>query len=73
MEQNPHVLVVDDDPDILTALRLLLRKSGFEVLCNDPFETKSNVTRRNLARSLREMSDDDLSTSTAFVVAVPAA
>lgn len=31
MSANPHIIVVDDDPDILTAARLLLRKAGFDV------------------------------------------
>ena len=30
LTDNPHVLVVDDDPDILTAARLMLRRKGFE-------------------------------------------
>ena len=32
MNDRPRVLVVDDEPQILRALRIILREAGFEVL-----------------------------------------
>jgi two-component system, OmpR family, KDP operon response regulator KdpE len=32
MSDRPRVLVVDDEPQILRALRIILRDAGFEVL-----------------------------------------
>ena len=32
MNDRPRVLVVDDEPQILRALRIILRDAGFEVL-----------------------------------------
>jgi hypothetical protein len=49
----------------------MLKKTGFKVVCDDPNRSDSGIDRKSLARSLRNTTDDDLVTSTAFIVAIP--
>jgi hypothetical protein len=60
LNRQPHSVHLD-----------LLRKTGFKIICNDPQKAESGISKKSLARSLRNATDDDLETSTAFVVALP--
>lgn len=50
----------------------MLQKAGFRVVLEHRFETPSRLSQRSLATRFRQISDQDLTTSGAFVVAVPA-
>ncbi|MEX0734732.1 MAG: methyltransferase domain-containing protein [Steroidobacteraceae bacterium] len=51
----------------------MLAKNGFEVVIDRPVRTTSVLKRRQLAARFRELSDEDLTTSGAYLVAAPAA
>lgn len=59
LSRQPHSTHID-----------LLRKSGFEVVCDAKIENHSGIQRKHLASRFKNMSDDDLTTSGAFVLAV---
>ncbi|MGD2080117.1 MAG: methyltransferase domain-containing protein [Nitrospirota bacterium] len=48
----------------------LMEKSGFEILCKKRIRNNSSVDRAALAPRFRDITDDDLNTSGAFVLAV---
>lgn len=48
----------------------LLQKFGFEVVCDMKTKDTSEIERKHLASRFKNMSDDDLITSTAFIQAV---
>lgn len=48
----------------------LLQKFGFEVVCDMKTKDTSGIERKHLASRFKNMSDDDLITSTAFIQAV---
>lgn len=50
----------------------MLAKNGFEILVDRPVRSVSVLKRRQLAVRYRELSDDDLTTSGAYVLAAPA-
>jgi hypothetical protein len=50
----------------------LLRKQGFRVLVDQAFRAESGLRRDQLARRFRGLSDDDLTTNGAFIVAARA-
>jgi len=50
----------------------LMEQSGFRILEDTVFRSESHLERRLLAAKFRRLSDDDLTTSGAFIVAVPA-
>jgi len=51
----------------------LLRKAGFDVIEERRARSPSQITRRQLAPRFQNISDDDLTTSGAFVLAAPPA
>ena len=48
----------------------LLKKENFKILCDIKIKSRSNINRDNLARRFRSISDDDITTSGAFIQAV---
>ena len=54
----------------LSAHISLLQKFGFEVVCDMKTKDTSGIERKRLASRFKNMSDDDLITSTAFIQAV---
>lgn len=48
----------------------LLKKEGFQVVCDRAVKTPSNLTKDKLAPKFRSITDDDLTTSGAFIQAV---
>jgi len=49
MGQNSNILIVDDDEDILTAGRLLLRRQfGSVITCSDPEQVPEILTTNNV-------------------------
>jgi hypothetical protein len=50
--------------------KMLLEKSNFEVVCDLKIKTPSNIHRKTLAPQFSSMSDDDLTTSSAFIQAI---
>jgi len=62
LNRQPHSTHVD-----------LLRKNGFQITCDQTINETSGITRRQLARRLQHLSDEDLVTSSAFMQAVKAA
>lgn len=48
----------------------LMQKYGFEVVCNVKIKDTSGIQRKNLTSRIKNMSDDDLTTSGAFIQAV---
>lgn len=55
-----------------SAHRAKLEQSGFEVRCLQRSELPNTLTRDQLSAEYRHLGDDDLSTSGAYIVAVPA-
>jgi DNA-binding NtrC family response regulator len=54
---KPHILVADDQPDILEALRLLLKSNGFEVqTVNSPTAALGALERRDYDAMLLDMN-----------------
>lgn len=51
----------------------LLRRAGFEIVAERTVRTDSVLRRRELAARFRAMTDDDLTTSGAYLLATPAA
>ena len=49
----------------------MLKRAGFKVVEDDPHISDSGISRKSLARSLRNMTDADLITSSAFIVSLP--
>ena len=47
----------------------LLEEEGFEIICDQTYETESNLTLNQLASKFRTMTDQDLITSSAFIQA----
>jgi methyltransferase family protein len=58
LNRQPHSVHVD-----------LIRRSGFQILDDTVFRSVSHLRREQLAPRFRALSDDDLSTSGAFIVA----
>jgi DNA-binding NtrC family response regulator len=55
--EHGHILVVDDDPDILTASRLLLRRHFAEViLCSDPEDIPDLLAKQRFDAILLDMN-----------------
>jgi DNA-binding NtrC family response regulator len=55
--EHGHILVVDDDPDILTASRLLLRRRFAEViLCSDPGDIPDLLAKHRFDAILLDMN-----------------
>jgi hypothetical protein len=48
----------------------LLQKVGFEIVCEMRTKTASRIRRKDLAKNFRNMSDDDLTTSSCFIQAL---
>jgi hypothetical protein len=48
----------------------LLKKRGFEIVCDIKFENRSGITRKDLADEFKNMSEEDLYTSGAILQAV---
>ena len=48
----------------------MLNEEGFKIICDKITKSKSNINRNSLARRFRWMSDDDMTTSGAFIQAV---
>jgi DNA-binding NtrC family response regulator len=54
---NPHILVADDQPDILEALRLLLKGGGYDVdTVNSPAAALAALERRDYDAMLLDMN-----------------
>jgi len=54
---NPHILVADDQPDILEALRLLLKGGGYDVdTVNSPTAALAALERRDYDAMLLDMN-----------------
>src|SRR3954471_5263596 len=54
---KPHILVADDQPDVLEALRLLLKSNGFDVhTVNSPAAALSALERRDYDAMLLDMN-----------------
>lgn len=51
----------------------MLQKAGFKVLHDDPDRSASTIDTKSVARSLRNITEDDLVTSTAFIISLPVA
>jgi SAM-dependent methyltransferase len=51
----------------------ILGRSGFDLLVDRPIRSTSVLKRRQLAPRFRDLSDDDLTTSGAYLIAAPAA
>ena len=49
----------------------MLEKARFKVVCDDPHISDSGIDKKTVARSLRNITDDDLVTSSAFIVSLP--
>jgi hypothetical protein len=47
----------------------LLQETGFKILCDEQVTSASNIDSSRLAGRYRELSDEDLTTSSAFIVA----
>jgi hypothetical protein len=58
LNRQPHSVHVD-----------LIRRSGFQIIDDTVFRSVSHLRRKQLAPRFRALSDDDLSTSGAFIVA----
>jgi len=57
MGQNSNILIVDDDEDILTAGRLLLRRQfGSVITCSDPEQVPEILTTNNVDVVLLDMN-----------------
>src|SRR3954467_13463218 len=57
MSDPAHVLVADDQPDVLEALRLLLKGNGFDVdTVNSPAAALSALERRDYDAMLLDMN-----------------
>ncbi|MCI0338109.1 MAG: methyltransferase domain-containing protein [Acidobacteria bacterium] len=52
-----------------THLKLLLEE-GFKVVCDQTIKSKSPITKRSLSGRFRNMSDEDLTTTDAFIQAI---
>jgi len=48
----------------------LLRKYGFEIICDIQFKIPSRIQKRHLASRFQNLSDEDLTTSGAFIQAI---
>ena len=48
----------------------ILREEGFEIVCDKTMKSKSGIPRKRLARGFQNLSDDDLTTSAAFIQAI---
>jgi DNA-binding NtrC family response regulator len=54
---KPHILVADDQPDVLEALRLLLKSNGFDVhTVNSPAAALAELERRDYDAMLLDMN-----------------
>ncbi len=54
---KPRILIADDQPDVLTALRLLLKTSGFEsVAVRSPAEVRSRLAKETFDGVLLDMN-----------------
>src|SRR3569832_2979062 len=54
---KPHILVADDQPDILEALRLLLKSNGFDVqTVNSPAAALGALEKRDYDALLLDMN-----------------
>src|SRR6185312_15890388 len=54
---KPHILVADDQPDVLEALRLLLKGNGFDVhTVNSPSAALAELERRDYDAMLLDMN-----------------
>jgi CheY-like chemotaxis protein len=54
---KPQILVADDQPDILEALRLLLKSNGFDVqTANSPAAALAALERRDFDAMLLDMN-----------------
>ena len=49
----------------------MLEKARFKVVYDDPHISDSGIDKKTVARSLRNITDDDLVTSSAFIVSLP--
>jgi hypothetical protein len=49
----------------------MLQKTGFKVVYDDPDIADSRIDKKSLARSLRNITDNDLVTSSAFIISLP--
>ncbi len=58
INRQPHSVHVD-----------LMMRAGFEILCDRTFRSSGGLPRERLAGRYRSLSDDDLATSGAFIVA----
>ena len=48
----------------------MLEKEDFKILCDKKVRSKSKISRKSLTRRFSDISDDDLTTSGAFIQAV---
>jgi hypothetical protein len=48
----------------------VMRQCGFEIVCDIKVKDATGVSRKQLAERFKAMSDDDLSTSGAFIQAI---
>ncbi len=48
----------------------LLQKCGFEIICDIKFKNTTGIQRKHLASGFKNMSDDDLTTSGAFIQSI---
>lgn len=48
----------------------LMRKAGFEIICDLKVKNKSRIKRKHLAQRFKNLSGDDLTTSRAFIQAI---
>lgn len=57
MKTNAHILVVDDDIDILVSARILLKQSFTKIsICNDPKELDKRITQEDIQAILLDMN-----------------
>ena len=48
----------------------LLKENGFKIVCDDRITNTSGINRKQLSRKFRNLWDDELATSLAFIQAV---
>lgn len=60
LNRQPHSVHLD-----------MLKRTGFSVIYDDPFRSDSTIDKEGVARSLRKITDDDLTISSAFMISLP--
>jgi hypothetical protein len=48
----------------------ILEEEGFNIVCDKKTKSKSGITRNELTQRFKDISDDDITTSSAFIQAI---